>query len=170
MLLSSPSPCEAPRACVQAFHPEHVHPCLEASLPEKVKARNTQSRLESGMRHGFPCSNVINSASSWEFGVCKCRAARIHSTWVPVWLPQAGSRVSRSWTVWSVHRWSLAHRTPLLCVLLFPWSFSLADPEKRREERINIKGLNWGKLKMKQADMHWFSKIILPSCLRYNLV
>jgi len=49
---------------MQAFHPELSHPGLEASLPEKVMARNTQSRLESGMRHGFPCTNVLSSASS----------------------------------------------------------------------------------------------------------
>ena len=44
------SPSEAPRACVQSFHPEHTHARLEASLPEKAMARNTQSRLESSMR------------------------------------------------------------------------------------------------------------------------
>ena len=55
-----PSPRETPRACVRTFHPKHSHPYLEASLPEKVKARNTQSRLESGMRHGFPCTNVLS--------------------------------------------------------------------------------------------------------------
>ena len=75
-----PSPCEAPHACVQSFHPEHSHPCLEASIPEKVKARSTQSRLENGMRHGFPCTNVLSSASSWEFSVFECLAAHIHTT------------------------------------------------------------------------------------------
>ena len=68
-----PSPCEAPCACVQSFHPEQMHPCLEASLPEKVKARNTQSRLESGMRHGFPCTNVLSF----------CLKLRVQCLWVP---------------------------------------------------------------------------------------
>ena len=64
---------------MQSFHPEHSHPGLEASLPEKVKARSTQSRLESGMRHGIPWTNVPSSASSWEFSVFECLAAHIHS-------------------------------------------------------------------------------------------
>ena len=68
-----PSPCEAPRTCVQSFHPEHSYPRLEAFLPEKVMARNTQSRLESGMRHGFPCTNVPSF----------CLKLRVQCLWVP---------------------------------------------------------------------------------------
>ena len=48
----------------------HTH-ALEPSLPEKVKARNTQSKLESGMRHEFPSTSVSNSeiavsVSAWQ--------------------------------------------------------------------------------------------------------
>ena len=78
--LSYPSPCEAPHACVQSFHPEHSHPCLEASLPGRVKARSTRSRLENGMRHGFPWTNVLSSASGWELSVFEYLAACIHTT------------------------------------------------------------------------------------------
>ena len=93
VFLSSPGPCEAPHACVQSFHPEHAHPCLEASLPEKVETRNTQSRLESGMRHGFPYTNGPSFASRWEFSVFVRLAAHMHNTSVLVWLLQTGSGV-----------------------------------------------------------------------------
>ena len=114
MLFSSlpflPSPWEAPCICVQSFHPEHVHSCLESSLPEKVKARDTQSRLKSGMKHGFPCTNVLSF----------CLKRRVQCLWVlgsiytyypvPVWLPTTGSGVSH------VHRpRGLCTHGPLSC-------------------------------------------------------
>ena len=164
VLLSSPGPSESRRVCVQSFQPEHAHPCLRASLPEKEKARNTQSRLESGMRHGFPCTNLFNSASSWEFSVSKCLRAHVQSAWehmciVPgfiVTLPQ-----DRKWglscrsTTQSMHRWKkYSSVQPLSPVRLFatPWTAAC-------QPSLSITNSHFGLL----SHVHWVSDAIQPS-------
>ena len=97
---------------MQSFHPEHAHLCLEASLPLKVKTRNTQSRLESGMRHGIPYTNVLSSASSWEFSVFVRLAAHIHSTCSCVTPSNRKWCLSYSYVMWSVYRWEKTFGSP----------------------------------------------------------
>ena len=175
MLFSSlpflPSPWEAPCICVQSFHPEHVHSCLESSLPEKVKARDTQSRLKSGMKHGFPCTNVLSF----------CLKQRVQCLWVlgsiytyypvPVWLPPTGSGVCH------VHRprglcthgkkvWLTTDFILSTCLfLVIELGRSCKGVWKKA---ISIKGMSWGELNFKQVDKYWlsFSKIILSAHLR----
>ena len=114
----------------------HTH-ALEPSLPEKVKARNTQSRLESGMRHEFPSTSVSNSASGWDCSVCKCLAAHLHSTW---FLCGSSPRQEVPFVLFldqlvcAQKENSLAHHKLVLCLLIFPWSLNLADPEKGLEK------------------------------------
>ena len=105
--------------------PQHSHPGLEASLPEKVMARNTQSRLESGMRHGLPCTNVLSSASSWEFNVFECLAAHIPSTQYLCDSPQqeVGVVMFIDHVVCAQMRKSLTHHKALFCLLVFLWSW-----------------------------------------------
>ena len=46
------------------------------------------------MRHGFPCTNLFNSTSSWDFSVFKCLRAHIHKYLGSLWLsPKTGSGV-----------------------------------------------------------------------------
>ena len=97
--------------CVWPFHPEHSHPCLEVSLPEKVKARNTHSRLESGMRRRFPCTNVLSSASA-ESSVSLCLAAHIHSACSCVTPSNRKWGLSFPYVMWSVHRWEKKYGSP----------------------------------------------------------
>ena len=134
---------------VQAFRPEHAHPCLGASLPEKVKARNTQSRLESSMRHGFPCTNVLSFASSWE------------CLWVPgstytYNLRSCVTPSNRKWglsfpyVMWSVHRWEKKYGSPqtftlsifLSLVIKLGWSRKGAS-QKQLVIKVWAEG-NWG--------------------------
>ena len=124
-------------------------PMLGASLPEKVETRNTQSRLESSMRHGIPYTNVLSSASSWEFSVFVHLAAHIHSTCSCVTPSNRKWCLSYSYIMWSVYRWEKIFGSPqtftlsifLSLAIKFGWSWKVGGAVKKAGSN---KGLSWG--------------------------
>ena len=131
------------------FTLNNAHACVGASLPEKVKARNTQRRLESAMRHGFPCTTVLSFASSWE---CLCAPGSTYTYYLRSCVTPSNRKWDFSFTyvMWSVHKWEKKSGSPqtftfsifLSLIIKLGWSWKGAS-QKQLVIKVWAEG-NWG--------------------------